>query len=443
MKQCKECKLQFSDKFKFCPKCGKGLESLSTDVDKVESYNHDEGSVLDNELSETGEERNDELIEDINKESGIDTEGVSSHEHGYDETDDTHEEIAVDNHEQLEITDSEVELTSECIEYHLQRMNESSDLVSDEKNASNTSLQLDDLNSDSIEYHLNRAENNDESALKEDSNSTSIFDDLINYIQLFWENKVLRYLTIAVAVFCIACQTHIICYHDWVKANCTKPEVCLNCGRTRGEPLGHKWLPANCTEPETCERCLETKGLALGHDVGEWETVKEPTCAEVGTKEGICKRCKETIEEDILKLPHTKGEWEIETASTVDKYGDITPGKKVIKCTKCGEILDSKSYELELSVSQKNCMAQAQSYLKSMGFSHKELVHQLEYEGYPHEEAVFAADNCGADWYYQAEREAKSYMDALSFSRSSLIHQLESSGYTHDQAAHGADSVGL
>ena len=47
---------------------------------------------------------------------------------------------------------------------------------------------------------------------------------------------------------------------------------------------------------------------------------------------------------------------------------------------------------------EKNALKSAQRYLSFTAFSHDGLVSQLEYEQYSHEEAVYAADNCGVDW---------------------------------------------
>ena len=67
---------------------------------------------------------------------------------------------------------------------------------------------------------------------------------------------------------------------------------------------------------------------------------------------------------------------------------------------------------------------------------------QLEYEKYSHEEAVYAADHCGADWNEQAAKKAEAYLDIMSFSRQGLIDQLEYEGFTHDQAVYGAEQNG-
>ena len=85
----------------------------------------------------------------------------------------------------------------------------------------------------------------------------------------------------------------------------------------------------------------------------------------------------------------------------------------------------------------------AKSYLNTMAFSRKGLIEQLQYEGYTYEQAVYATDNCGADWNEQAAKKAQSYLDIMSFSRQGLIDQLQFEGYTYEQAVYGVNQVGL
>ncbi len=71
------------------------------------------------------------------------------------------------------------------------------------------------------------------------------------------------------------------------------------------------------------------------------------------------------------------------------------------------------------------------------------MIKQLEYEKFSHADAVYGADNSGADWFAQAAKSAKGYMEYSAFSRGSLIDQLKYEGFTQAQAEHGADAVGL
>lgn len=89
-----------------------------------------------------------------------------------------------------------------------------------------------------------------------------------------------------------------------------------------------------------------------------------------------------------------------------------------------------------------NALKSAKHYLEFMPFSYKGLVEQLEYEKYSNAEAVYAADNCGADWNEQAVKKAKSYLDIMAFSKDSLIEQLEFEGFTHEQAVYGVTKNG-
>ncbi|MGL5173096.1 MAG: Ltp family lipoprotein, partial [Olsenella sp.] len=70
-------------------------------------------------------------------------------------------------------------------------------------------------------------------------------------------------------------------------------------------------------------------------------------------------------------------------------------------------------------------------------------IEQLEFDQYSHEDAVYGADNCGADWNEQAAKKAKEYLSFTSFSRNGLIDQLEFEGFTSEQAEYGVNAVGL
>lgn len=97
----------------------------------------------------------------------------------------------------------------------------------------------------------------------------------------------------------------------------------------------------------------------------------------------------------------------------------------------------------KITVSQSNALESAKSYLEYSAFSYNGLVEQLEYEKYSHEDAVYAADHCGADWNEQAAKSAESYLAYSSFSRDGLIEQLEYEGFTHEQAVYGVEQNGL
>ena len=103
------------------------------------------------------------------------------------------------------------------------------------------------------------------------------------------------------------------------------------------------------------------------------------------------------------------------------------------------EVVDGK---LAPTTGEKNALQRAKSYLRSSAFSYEGLIHQLEYEKFSHEEAVYGADNCGADWFEQAAKKAESYLKSSAFSRDGLIHQLEYEKFTHEQAVYGVEQNG-
>lgn len=81
----------------------------------------------------------------------------------------------------------------------------------------------------------------------------------------------------------------------------------------------------------------------------------------------------------------------------------------------------------------------AKKYITFMPLSYSRLVKQLECDGYTHDQAVFGADSCKADWRELAARTAAEYMCIAPFPRQYLIGQLEYEGFTHEQAVYGAE----
>lgn len=96
----------------------------------------------------------------------------------------------------------------------------------------------------------------------------------------------------------------------------------------------------------------------------------------------------------------------------------------------------------ELTLGQTNALASAKNYLSFTAFSYEGLIHQLEFEQYSNEDAVYAADHCGADWNEQALKSAKNYLNFSAFSYEGLIKQLEFEKYTHEQAIYAANNCG-
>lgn len=92
---------------------------------------------------------------------------------------------------------------------------------------------------------------------------------------------------------------------------------------------------------------------------------------------------------------------------------------------------------------QQNALRKAEQYLSFTAFSQSGLVKQLEFEKFPNEDAVWAAERVGADWNEQAAKKAKDYLEMSAFSHSGLVDQLLFEGYTPEQAEFGATAAGI
>lgn len=134
-----------------------------------------------------------------------------------------------------------------------------------------------------------------------------------------------------------------------------------------------------------------------------------------------------TIEEGQIIEIHEPGKFLLEK----NDVNDATP-----------ETTTTPEPTASMTMGQRNALESAKSYLRFTAFSYEGLIEQLEYEEFSHEDAVFAADNCGADWYYQALKSADDYLSFTAFSYKSLIEQLEYEKFTKDQATYAADNCG-
>jgi len=118
------------------------------------------------------------------------------------------------------------------------------------------------------------------------------------------------------------------------------------------------------------------------------------------------------------------------TASLNDKTGETPAIKEPVKSS--GETL-----------SQKNAVKKAESYLEYTAFSKSGLVEQLKFEGFDDQDANYAVNQINVDWKEQATNKAKSYLEYSSFSRSGLVEQLEFDGFSNEEATYAVDKIGL
>lgn len=92
------------------------------------------------------------------------------------------------------------------------------------------------------------------------------------------------------------------------------------------------------------------------------------------------------------------------------------------------------------TVSQRNAVSSAASYLKYSSFSRSGLISQLQYEGFSLSDATYGTDAQNANWNTQAVKTGASYLRSSSFSRSGLISQLQFEGFSGSEATYGTDS---
>ena len=83
---------------------------------------------------------------------------------------------------------------------------------------------------------------------------------------------------------------------------------------------------------ETCNLCGETRTTA--HNLGDFETIAEPTCSEPGYAEAVCADCGKTVTKELVALDHLYGDWETVTAPACNRNGE-----KVSVCSRCGETI--------------------------------------------------------------------------------------------------------
>lgn len=182
--------------------------------------------------------------------------------------------------------------------------------------------------------------------------------------------------------------------------------------------------------------CMIPVGTAEAAKISKKKITLKPNQVEVLSVTGTTKKIKWTSSNKKI--------------ATVSKYGIVT-AKKAGKTTitaKCGK----KKYKCKVTVEssdkdnsnstigQKNAIQKAQSYLRTQAFSYEGLIKQLEFEQYSHEEAVYAADNCGADWFEQSLKKAKSYLNSQAFSYEGLKKQLIFEKFTEEQALYGVEN---
>ena len=151
------------------------------------------------------------------------------------------------------------------------------------------------------------------------------------------------------------------------------------------------------------------------------------------------KKVKWSVSNKNIRILRKSNKWaKIKGIKKGTSYLKAKIGSKTYKC----KVTVRENENKNATLGEQNALKKAKMYLEIMPFSYIGLIKQLEYEGYSHKEAVYGADNCGADWFEQAVKKAKLYLEIMPFSKEGLIAQLEYEGFTYEQAVYGAEQNG-
>ena len=129
-------------------------------------------------------------------------------------------------------------------------------------------------------------------------------------------------------------------WHITAKPRCLddgeRQRICTVCDEIETEIIPaygqHDLKDATCEGAKACSRCGYSEGVAAGHAFGEWKTIKEATCTELGKKQRVCLVCKKTEEDDIAIKSHAYGEWTTDEQATCSSEGFESR-----VCTVCGD----------------------------------------------------------------------------------------------------------
>lgn len=152
----------------------------------------------------------------------------------------------------------------------------------------------------------------------------------------------------------------------------------------------------------------------------------------------------------LVELPNNKVGWMADIFLKQESEENLNVKKQTPISKPTNKNLSNSSPDLQtdMTVSQKNAVRTAKSYIKMQGFSRAGLINQLSSEygsGYNIADATLAVDSMNIDWNRQAVRSANSYLKIMGFSCNKLIEQLSSSygsKYTESQATYGARQAG-
>ena len=97
--------------------------------------------------------------------------------------------------------------------------------------------------------------------------------------------------------------------------------------------------------------------------------------------------------------------------------------------------------ETQTANQQNQALKIAKAHLGMTPSSYRGLIEFLTSEGFKDEDAVNAADNCGADWKQNAVKSAENYLHTTHYSYQGLINILTFELYTEEEARYAADQM--
>ena len=106
-------------------------------------------------------------------------------------------------------------------------------------------------------------------------------------------------------------------------------------------------------------------------------------------------------------------------------------------------IITGEGSGIGIRMSKEAALEEAEECLRYGAYSYEGLIEELtEYRGFTEDAAVYAADNCGADWNEQALEAAENKLNYGSYSYDGLIDALVYDDFTREQAEYAADNCG-
>lgn len=156
--------------------------------------------------------------------------------------------------------------------------------------------------------------------------------------------------------FC-ASNGHTIVIDEAIKPTCT-----VN-GRTKG---------SHCSTCNAVFGATQTIS-ATGHSYGEWKTVLNPTCEDMGQKERICSTCNIKEQNNLSALGHEWSEWE-----EFEKPDCTNTGKNIRVCSRCSgkdyQTISAKGHQLGdwETILQPSCITEGRRKRRCNNCTYKE-----------------------------------------------------------------------